>query len=169
MTSKQFLNWRLLALAPILMVAACGGGGSGSAGAAGNGANGGNGAGGGGGGTGGPVFGGTHPRILMAGDNLARLKASFATSPVASGFTEMVNQAMGGENIYGFEGYFAALLYRLTGNESYATFAVSFVDAKVAAEEALINQGMPEVKRTWASRRIFSKPWNTSVIVVVSA
>jgi len=146
MTSKQFLNWRLLALAPILMVAACGGGGSGSAGAAGNGANGGNGAGGGGGGTGGPVFGGTHPRILMAGDNLARLKASFATSPVASGFTEMVNQAMGGENIYGFEGYFAALLYRLTGNESYATFAVSFVDAKVAAEEALINQGMePDV------------------------
>src|SRR4051812_8904971 len=98
---------RLLVLVPILagMSMACGGGGSGgSAGNGGNGANGGsggNGAIGGFGGSGGPVFGGQHPRILINPDNLARIKANYGTVPVAAGFKDMVDRAMGGEDVYG--------------------------------------------------------------------
>jgi hypothetical protein len=88
------------------------------------------------------TFGGNHPRILLNAANLARIKSNFATVPVANGFRTWSNRAMGGEDVYGFLGQFAALLYQITGTTSYANFAVSFIDDKVAAEEALIARGM---------------------------
>jgi hypothetical protein len=142
-----------LTLTSILAIAACGSGhiSTGSAGAgAGTGVGGGAGSGavgtagstGNNGGGGGPVFGGQHPRILVNPDNLARLKNQLDTSPVTADFKNMVSQQMAGQNEYGFQGYFAAYLYLLTGDARYATYAVSFMDAKVAAEEQLISQNM---------------------------
>ena len=142
---------KLLVVVPILVFAACGGGGKDSNGTGTGGGGGGVGGGGGlgnnggtgnVGGSGGPTFGGNHPRILLNAANLARIKSNFATVPVANGFQDMVNRAMGGEDVYGFLGQFAALLYQITGTTSYANFAVSFIDDKVAAEEALIARGM---------------------------
>jgi hypothetical protein len=135
--------WRRLGLlvAPLLTVAACGGGaiGTGDGGAGGGGLTGIAG----GGGTGpGPTFGGQHPRILLNATNLARIQAEYAVNPVSAGLKEMVDRQMGGEDRYGFQGSFAALLYRITGDDRYATFAVSYVDGKVAAEEALISRNM---------------------------
>ena len=116
-------------------------------GAAGSGNNGGSGGVGNNGGSGGPTFTGDHPHILLnSADNLARIKAQYAASPVAAGLREMVSRQMAGEDRYGFQGTFAALLYQMTGDARYGDFAVSFVDAKVAAEEALIARNMePDV------------------------
>jgi hypothetical protein len=85
-----------------------------------------------------------HPRILFNAANLARVKGQLSgpdAVPVANSFVNMVDRQVAGADQYGFMAWFAALLYQLTGDAKYGTFAVSTIDAKVAAEEALIAEG----------------------------
>ena len=53
----------------------------------------------------------------------------------------MVENKMAGETSSAFVGYYAALLYRLTGDAKYGKFAVANVDDEVAAEEKKIASG----------------------------
>ncbi len=53
----------------------------------------------------------------------------------------MVDGHMANGNVYAFEPHFAALLGALTGDAAYCTFAVESVEARVVAEEALIDAG----------------------------
>jgi hypothetical protein len=85
-----------------------------------------------------------NPRILLNDSaTLTRLQAALASNSAgAARFRTMVNNELAtpGTN-YAFQGWFAALMYKLTGTASYGTFAVNKVDAFVASEEALINSG----------------------------
>jgi hypothetical protein len=50
----------------------------------------------------------------------------------------MVDNQLAGSNYYAFEPWYAALMYQVTGEQRYATYAIQQTDARVAAEEALI-------------------------------
>jgi hypothetical protein len=161
MKNKEILRSRsfgFLIVAPVLAIAACGGGSAGSGGHGGSGVgsggnsvtgtgggNFGGSSGGGYSGTGGPVYGGQHPRIIASPANLARLKASYASSPVWADFKSNVDKEMGGEDRYDFQGFFSGFIYLMTGDTKYGDFAVKFVDDFVASEEALIAQNMRPV------------------------
>jgi hypothetical protein len=83
-----------------------------------------------------------HPRVLLNAETKARLRKLLANkAPAAARFQDMVDRAIKGGNVYGFEAWCPALLYQLTGDAKYAEKAVSMVDAKVAAEEKLIAEG----------------------------
>ena len=86
----------------------------------------------------------THPRILLANDpGLARLKTQLQGNEAAARrFRDIVISQMSGGDNYGFEPWYAALMFRLTGEPAYATYAVAQTDAAVAAEEMLIAQDM---------------------------
>jgi hypothetical protein len=86
----------------------------------------------------------THPRILLANDPaLARLKEQLQGNEAAARrFRDVVTSQMTGGNVYGFEPWFAALMFRLTGEPLYAAYAIQQTDAVVAAEEMLIAQDM---------------------------
>lgn len=53
----------------------------------------------------------------------------------------MVDFQLGGGDVYEFQAWFAALMYQLTGQTSYADYAIALVDDWVTAEEALIGAG----------------------------
>ena len=83
-----------------------------------------------------------HPRILLNATVRARLSASLAQArPRAVRFRDMVDGQLAGDDVYAFEGWFAALMYQLTGNVAYGQYAVDRVEAGVASEEALIASG----------------------------
>ncbi len=84
-----------------------------------------------------------HPRILLSDTATAdRLTQQLANSaPSAVRFKQMVDLEITDGNVYAFEPWFAALIYRLTNTVSYATFAIQRTDAWVAAEETRIQNG----------------------------
>ncbi|HEU4727515.1 MAG TPA: hypothetical protein VFT22_06495 [Kofleriaceae bacterium] len=85
-----------------------------------------------------PVFPTVHPRIYLT-PNRARLTAALqAGTPAATRLKANVDQWLGGEDIWGFEAWTAALMGQLTGNKAYCTKAVSTVEAQVAAAETSI-------------------------------
>jgi hypothetical protein len=86
----------------------------------------------------------THPRILLADDpGLARLKTQLQGNEAAARrFRDVVTSQMTGGDNYGFEPWYAALMFRLTGEPLYAAYAIQITDASVAAEEMLIAQDM---------------------------
>jgi hypothetical protein len=86
----------------------------------------------------------THPRILRADDpGLARLKTQLQGNEAAARrFRDVVTAQMSGTDVYGFEPWYAALMFRLTGEPLYAAYAIQATDASVAAEEMLIAQDM---------------------------
>ena len=86
----------------------------------------------------------THPRILLANDpGLARLETQLQGNEAAARrFRDIVISQMSGGDNYGFEPWYAALMFRLTGEQAYAAYAVAQTDAAVAAEEMLIAQDM---------------------------
>ncbi len=90
-----------------------------------------------------------NPRVLLNdAATLSRLQSALSSNSAgAARFRTMVNNELAapGTN-YAFQGWFAALMYRLTGTASYGTFAVNKIDAFVNSEMALINAGQrPEV------------------------
>ena len=89
----------------------------------------------------------THPRILLANDpGLARLKEQLQGNEAAARrFRDVVTSQMTGGDNYGFEPWYAALMFRLTGEPLYAAYAIQVTDASVAAEEMLIAQDMRAV------------------------
>ena len=93
------------------------------------------------GGDDGPSFSDAHPRIYLA-QNKDRLAAALAAkTPAAMKFQDVVDRWVGGEDVYGFYAWNAALMGQLTGDAKYCTAAVAAVDKKVAAEAATIAGG----------------------------
>jgi hypothetical protein len=85
-----------------------------------------------------------HPKVLLNSQaTLSTLKQSLAdnTAP-AQRFQAFVDSELAapGTN-YAFQYWFAALMYKVTGQPRYADFAVTKIDAFVASEEALIAAG----------------------------
>ncbi len=56
-------------------------------------------------------------------------------------FKNMVDGQMGGDNVYAFEQWFAALMYQITEQDAYCNYAVAHVNEYLASEEALIESG----------------------------
>ena len=85
----------------------------------------------------------THPRILLNhAPTLAFLRNRLqAEVPAAKRFQAFVDAQVAGADAYGFQPWFAALIYRLTGEAAYANYAIAKTDAAVAAEETLIAHG----------------------------
>ena len=90
-----------------------------------------------------PSFATSHPKVLLnhAATKLCLQQLLAGGAAAATRFKSMVDRQMSGGNVYGFQAWYAALLYQVTGNASYASYAVAQVDAFVSSEEALINQG----------------------------
>lgn len=86
----------------------------------------------------------THPRALLNhAPTLAALKKAMQDqTPAAVRFRQFVDNELAnpGSN-YGYEAWFAALLWQVTGQAKYADAAVAVVDQSVKDEEALIAQG----------------------------
>lgn len=89
----------------------------------------------------GPMFSDDHPRIYLPRnrDRLAAMVA--ADAPAWTRFKSIVDIQVDGGDIYGFEGWYAALVGQLTGDPRYCAAAVTQVDAMVAADEAKIDAG----------------------------
>ncbi|TXH60466.1 MAG: hypothetical protein E6Q93_06750 [Burkholderiaceae bacterium] len=88
-----------------------------------------------------PTFASSHPKVFL---NHAATKSCLQTllangTSSATRFKSMVDSQLAGGNIYGFEPWYAALMYQVTGEQRYATYAIQQTDAFVASEEALIN------------------------------
>jgi hypothetical protein len=90
-----------------------------------------------------PVFSSAHPRILInhAPTKTCLQQLMTANIPSATRFKAMVDRQLANGNVYAFAAWYAALMYQVSGDDTYATYAVSRVDAFVAAEEALIARG----------------------------
>src|SRR5690349_16276592 len=93
-----------------------------------------------------PVFPTAHPRIYLT-SNRARLAAALsAGTPAATRFKTIVDQWMGGADLWGFSAWNAALIGQLTGNANYCTKAVATIESQVTAAEGKIAAGQaPEV------------------------
>lgn len=98
----------------------------------------------GGGGQQGEITPTVHPKVLVNHTGtLAQLKTLLADkNAAATRFQAYVDRELAtpGSN-YAFASWHAALMYQVTGQAKYATFAVTKIDAFVAAEEALIASG----------------------------
>lgn len=84
------------------------------------------------------------PRILLNDSSvLTTLQNALNTSSTpATRFRDMVlGEIASPGSRYGFQAYFAALMYRLTGTASYGNYAVTKAMDFLADEEALINAG----------------------------
>jgi hypothetical protein len=99
------------------------------------------GGGGGGGGDGGPSFGSDHPRIYLSANKDRLAAALAANTPEAKRFHDMVDRWVGGEDVYGFERWNAALVGQLTGDPSYCAAAVKSIDMDVTTAQAAIAAG----------------------------
>ncbi len=89
-----------------------------------------------------PVIPEGHPRVYLNAQNRTRLTTALGSgATTAKRFHDMVDQQMAGGDVYGFQAWFAALLYVLTGDKSYGNYAVGEIDAFVASEDALIASG----------------------------
>ncbi len=93
-----------------------------------------------------PTYPTAHPRIYLT-PNRARLEGTLAANtPAAAKFRAKVDAWVGGEDIWGFQAWNAALLGALTGTPTYCAKSIAVVEAQVAAAEAKIASGAaPEV------------------------
>ncbi len=85
----------------------------------------------------------THPRILLNDQGFkARLTQRLSQRTLAaSRFAAIVDKQLLGGQEYGFQPWFAALIYQLDANERYALYAVAQTEAFVASAEARIARG----------------------------
>jgi PKD repeat protein len=94
-----------------------------------------------------PVISGSHPKILLNHAPTLNCLRSMAVANRAS-FTKFkafvdreIAGGLGTYTMYGYEDWYAALLYRVTGETRYRDFAIARAEKSVAAEEALIASG----------------------------
>ncbi|MBK8940905.1 MAG: hypothetical protein IPM79_25630 [Polyangiaceae bacterium] len=93
-------------------------------------------------GAGDPVIPGEHPRIYLNDAERARLSTALAAPTAAADrYKAYVDAALEGNTPYDFQGWHAALVYALTGDDAYADLAIAHVDAMVAEDEALVAAG----------------------------
>jgi hypothetical protein len=87
-----------------------------------------------------PSISSAHPRAILRDtryrDCLRQLLAE--GTPAAVRFRNMVDTQLSRGNVYAFQPWYAALMYQLTGKETYADHAVKITDAFVASEEVRI-------------------------------
>jgi hypothetical protein len=89
----------------------------------------------------GPSLSDQHPRIYINA-NKDRLSAALtAGTPEAVRFQKMVDGWLGGDDVYNFEPWNAALLGQLTGDAKYCAAAVKAVDTEVKAASSAISAG----------------------------
>jgi hypothetical protein len=88
-----------------------------------------------------PVFPTAHPRIYLTPNRSRLTTALSAGTPAATRFKTIVDQWVGGADLWGFQAWNAALLGQLTGNAAYCTKAVATIESQVAAAEAKISAG----------------------------
>ncbi len=83
-----------------------------------------------------------HPRILLADEaTRSRLKKVLdSRSPAAGRFQDQVAGQLLGRRAYAFQPWYAALLFQLTGDTRYASYAIEETDKYVAAEEEKISR-----------------------------
>ena len=95
---------------------------------------------------GGPTYGTDHPRIYLA-KNKPRLQALLtAGGASAMRFKSIVDDQLGGADLYQFDAWFVALIGQLTGDPKYCKFAIAQIDQRVSSELDLANSGsMPMV------------------------
>jgi hypothetical protein len=81
-----------------------------------------------------------HPRILFSDEaTRMRLKKVLESRSAASGrFQDQVAGQLMGRRAYAFQPWYAALLYQLTGDARYASYAIDETEKFVASEEAKI-------------------------------
>jgi hypothetical protein len=93
-----------------------------------------------------PTYPTEHPRIYLT-PNRVRLETSLAgNTAAATKFRAKVDAWVGGEDLWGFQSWNAALLGQLTGNPGYCTKAVATIETQVATAEGKIASGQqPEV------------------------
>jgi hypothetical protein len=95
-----------------------------------------------------PVLEENHPRIYLPRNKDRLVAAVTAARPEATRFMKMVDGWMGGNDVYEFQAWYAALATQLTGDAKYCTAAIKKVDDNVIAEEKLIaDGGRPELAR----------------------
>jgi hypothetical protein len=100
------------------------------------------------GGTGGdsPTFASDHPRIFIATHRDRLAAALTAGRPAAKRFKAMVDDWLGGDDVYAFAGWHAALIGQVTGDPKYCAAAVKLVDKQVSAAQSQISGGQaPDV------------------------
>ncbi|MCA9520059.1 MAG: hypothetical protein KC609_03770, partial [Myxococcales bacterium] len=88
-----------------------------------------------------------HPKVLLNAEVKARLQKKLSDKTKdALAFQQIVDTSVAGDPVYNFDWSNAALLYQLTGDESYCEAAITAVDAIVSdAETAIDNGQVPEV------------------------
>jgi hypothetical protein len=93
-----------------------------------------------------PVFPTAHPRIYLT-PNRARLAGALSSGTAAAKrFKTVVDQWVGGSDIWGFSAWSAALMGQLTGSTTYCTKAVAAIETQVVAAEGKISANQaPEV------------------------
>jgi hypothetical protein len=88
----------------------------------------------------GPTLRDMHPRIKLT-VNPGMQAAYDANAPEAKRFENMVDNQVGGGDIYDFSAWNAALMGQLTGDAKYCTAAIAQVDKFVKSEQAAIDGG----------------------------
>lgn len=94
-----------------------------------------------------PVIPTTHPRVLLVGAELQRLRDDLTNNvPAATRFRTMVDgEVAGSTRVYAYQPWYSAMIGVIRGNATfpqYCVHAVQRTEAFVVSEEALINAGM---------------------------
>jgi hypothetical protein len=88
-----------------------------------------------------PTYPTQHPRIYLAA-NKQRLQTSLsANTPAARRFKQIVDNWVGGDDVYNFSAWNAALMGQLTGQPQYCQKAVAAVEQQVSSAESAISGG----------------------------
>ncbi len=89
----------------------------------------------------GPTYGTNHPRIYLT-TNKDRLSAALASgTPSAMKVKDIADRWVGGEDIYDFPVWNAALMGQLTSDPKYCTAAIAAIDKQVSDAQAAISSG----------------------------
>jgi hypothetical protein len=92
-----------------------------------------------------PTLATDHPRIYLAG-NRERLAAELASGrPAAKRYVDAVDEWVRTKDVYGIDGWQAALLGQLTGEQKYCDAAIQATEAAVRGEQAYIRGGQAPV------------------------
>jgi hypothetical protein len=82
-----------------------------------------------------------HPRVYITANKPRLEKAIADHTPAATRFSAMVDRWVGGEDIYAFSAWNAALLGQLTGDAKYCRAATASIEKQVKAAESAIGSG----------------------------
>ncbi len=82
-----------------------------------------------------------HPRVYITANKQRLQKALTDKTPAATRFLSMVDGWVGGDDIWGFNVWNAALAGQLTGDAKYCRAAITAIERQVSAAESAISSG----------------------------